>query len=63
MTRGGRRYAAGLSVRCETCERGDGTYELTIREADGTESIEVFDSSAALDNRLAQIEYDYRVAG
>ena len=53
----------GRFVRCETFERNDGCYELIITEPDGTQRVEVFDHSGALDDRLAQVEHDYLVAG
>jgi hypothetical protein len=53
----------GRFVRCETYERADGRYELIIIEPDGAQRVEVFDHSGGLDDRLAQVEHDYLVAG
>ena len=53
----------GKFVRCETYEREDGRYELIIVDADGTQRSEVFAHSRALDDRLAQVEHDYLLAG
>lgn len=53
----------GRFVRCETFQRKDGRYELIITEADGTQRSELFDHSGALDDRLAQVEHDFLLAG
>ena len=53
----------GRFVRYEARQRTNGQYELTILEPDGSEKMEVFESSAALNVRLAQVERDYRIAG
>jgi hypothetical protein len=46
----------GEYVRCETRKAADGTYELVITNADGTEQIERFNDSSALAKRQVEIE-------
>ncbi len=53
----------GSYVRCETREAGDGTYELVITEADGTERIERFADSADLARRQVELERGYAADG
>jgi hypothetical protein len=48
----------GQFVRCETRKADDGSYELVITEADGTERVERFADSASLAKRQVILEQE-----
>jgi len=47
----------GQYVRCETRKATDGSYELVITNADGTERVERFEDSASLAKRQVDLEH------
>jgi hypothetical protein len=53
----------GQFIRCETYDRPDGAWQLLIVEADGTERIEEFATPDALDDRLREVEHDFKTCG
>lgn len=53
----------GKFVRCETRDRPDGRYELLIEGPDGVSTIEEFDTAAALDERLMEVQRHYLATG
>lgn len=52
----------GKFVRCETRDRKDGGYELLIEGPDGTR-VERFETAAALDERLMEVQRGYLASG
>jgi hypothetical protein len=53
----------GKFVRCETRDYPDGRFELLIEGPDGTTTVEQFDSAAALDQRLMEVQRNYLASG
>lgn len=53
----------GKFVRCETRDLADGGYELLIQGPDGVERLERFETAAALDARMMEVERGYLSAG
>ena len=53
----------GKFVRCEARGGPNGPYELLIERPDGSTSVEHFDSAAALDERLMEVQRGYLAAG
>lgn len=53
----------GKFVRCETRDGVDGGFELVIQGPDGPEQVERFDSAAALDARLMEVQRGYLTSG
>lgn len=53
----------GKFVRCEAREGADGVYELVIEGPDGTPQVERFETAAALDERLMEVERTFLSSG
>jgi hypothetical protein len=53
----------GKFVRCETRDRADGGYELSIEWPDGATRVEQFSNAAALDDRLMQLQRSFLSEG
>ena len=53
----------GKFLRCETRDLADGRYQLVVTDVDGTEQVETFDDSTALNKRQIDVERELSQRG